>query len=74
MENITGRRIDDLAQIVYIALLTTPAEMLEDLQANGQIRFYIVGIIRNQYFSKKSRYYRENVRFLERSEPIPDEK
>ena len=59
--------LKDLAQLLYTYLLTMPATILSDLYENGQINFYIVRMVKNQYYSANSRYYRENVDFAARS-------
>ena len=50
--------LSDLVQLVYLILLQTDIKRLESLTASGEMRFYIAGIIRRQYFSKSSPYYR----------------
>lgn len=60
----------DLVQIIYFALLQTEAKRLEELTTNGGIKFYIVRMIQNQYFSKNSPFYMEIRRFRERSSEV----
>lgn len=48
----------DLAQMVYLALLTTDEERMQDLWENGEMNFYISRIILNQYRSVTSPYHR----------------
>lgn len=57
----------DLVQTIYAYLLTMPPVLLADLFENGQINFYIVRMVKNQYFGRKSRFYRENVDFAART-------
>lgn len=59
--------LSDLSQIVYMALLQTPAALLNDLFENGQLDFYAVRIIKNQYFSNKSRFHRDIRQFKQRT-------
>lgn len=73
VSNVCRRPADelkDLSQLVYLALLQTPASLLSDLYENGQLDFYAVRIIQNQYYSCKSRYYREIVRFQLKSREL----
>jgi hypothetical protein len=60
----------DLVQIIYFALLQTDAKRLEELTTNGGIKFYIVRMIQNQYFSKNSPFYMEIRRFRDRSSEV----
>lgn len=53
----------DLVQIIYFALLQTDPERLEHLASTGQMKFYIVRMIMNQYFSQSSPFYKEIRRF-----------
>ena len=56
--------IDDLVQYVYESLLTCDEEKIANLYEKGQLVFFIVRIIQNQYFSQTSTYYREMRRFV----------
>ena len=47
----------DLAQMVYLILLTYDAEKVVDLWERGQMDFFIVRVVLNQYRSKNSPYY-----------------
>ncbi len=60
----------DLVQIIYFALLQTDAKRLEELTTSGGIKFYIVRMIQNQYFSKNSPFYMEIRRFRDRSSEV----
>lgn len=67
-ENVCRRRgLDDLAQLVYTYLLECPDALLSDLYENGQINFYIVRMVKNQYYRPRTRYYNEIVKFAARS-------
>lgn len=70
-ENVCRRRgLDDLVQLVYMYLLDSPDALLSDLYENGQINFYIVRMIKNQYFKPRTKYYNEIVKFAARSVAI----
>jgi hypothetical protein len=60
----------DLVQIIYFALLQTDVKRLEELTTSGGIKFYIVRMIQNQYFSKNSPFYMEIRRFRDRSSEV----
>lgn len=40
--------LQDLAQEIYLTLLTYDTAKLRDLEEHGQMNFFLVGIIRNQ--------------------------
>ena len=62
--------LKDLAQIIYFALLQTDVARLEQLTASGEMQFYIVRMIQNQYFSNRSPFYAEIIRFRDRTSEI----
>lgn len=75
VRNVAHRsRIDgdlqDLVQIVYIALLEMDADRLESLAASGEMNFFLVRIIKNQYISKHSPFFDEIRRFRYKSGEI----
>lgn len=62
--------IDDLAQIVYEILLTYDEQKIVELYDNNQLGFFIVRVIKNQYFSNTSPYYQELRRFQRGGETL----
>ena len=62
--------LKDLAQIIYFALLQTDVARLEQLTTSGEMQFYIVRMIQNQYFSNRSPFYAEIRRFRDRTSEI----
>lgn len=60
----------DLVQIIYFALLQTDVKRLEELTSSGGMRFYIVRMIQNQYFSKNSPFYIQIKKFSDRTNEI----
>lgn len=46
--------LQDLAQMVYLALLTYDEDKIVDLWANDELGFFIARIVTNQYRSKDS--------------------
>lgn len=59
--------LPDLAQMIYVALLEYDDEKIRSLHDNGQMNYFIVRIVRNQYFSDQSPYYRIHRRLLDHS-------
>jgi len=53
----------DLAQMIYEILLTYDETKIIDLYEHGQLGFFIVRIVKNQYFSRNSPFYREYRKF-----------
>ena len=61
IENMTHQHLDydlqDLAQMIYVALLEQPEERVQDLWANDEMQYFVLGIIKRQAFSTTSPYY-----------------
>ena len=49
----------DLAQDVFLIILSKPEIMLQELYDNKQLNFYLARIISNQYFSKTSKFFKD---------------
>ena len=49
----------DLAQDVFLIILSKPEKMLQELYDNKQLNFYLARIISNQYFSKTSKFFKD---------------
>ena len=74
-ENITRRsasapEIADLCQMVYLILLEYDENKIRDLWDNGEIGFFIVRVILNQFRSMTSPYYYLYKKFIEHARPI----
>lgn len=54
---------DDLMQEIYLVLLVYDEDKIIELYNNNQLKFFIVRIIQNQYFSKNSRYFMQYKRY-----------
>lgn len=50
---------DDLAQEIYLIILTKDESKLKEMYHNNQLNFYLARIISNQYFSKTSMFYKD---------------
>lgn len=77
VENIAHEEMNadlkDLAQMVYLILLEYDEAKLRDLWDNGQMDFFIVRIILNQYRSSNSPFHTIFRKFRERSVTIGEE-
>lgn len=62
--------LEDLAQIIYFALLQTDSSLLEHLIQSRELNFYLTRMIMNQYYSANSPFYAEIRRFRSRSSEI----
>lgn len=58
---VTGTDIDDLSQMVYEILLEKPPEKLDI--PDEEINYYLTRIIKNQWHSKTSTFYRTYKRY-----------
>lgn len=74
IENVTHRAINrdtqDLAQMVYLTLLTYDEKKVMEMWKEGELNFFIVAIIRNQYFSETSPFYQQIKRLRVNSEEL----
>lgn len=74
VENVTHRAISrdtkDLSQMVYLTLLTYDEKKVVEMWEDGELNFFIVAIIRNQYFSETSPFYQQIKRFRNNSEEL----
>ncbi len=57
----------DLVQIVYVALLAMDDDKLADLYDSGQANYFIVGIVRKQYWSQTSPFFHKFREFSRRN-------
>lgn len=53
----------DLAQDIYLQLLEMSEDKFKILQCGNQLKYYLVGLIKNQIFSCTSPYYYKYKRF-----------
>lgn len=73
--HIKGMPFDmqDLCQMVYEILLTYNEAMICELWDSGEINYFIVRIIKNQYESTTSPFYREIKRFNDLTSEIEND-
>lgn len=69
----SGPDVQDLVQLVYMALLSTPAARLAELEAKGEMDFYIVKIAKNQWFGSRSKFYHDVRGFRRRADEFREE-
>lgn len=50
--------IDDLIQEIFIILLTTDNDKLNELVNNKELNFFVTRVVTNQWASKSSPFYR----------------
>jgi len=62
--------LDDLSQIVYLALLEYPEDKIQDLYENRQMVFFLVRIVLNQFRSGNSPFHYQIRKFQQKSLPI----
>lgn len=70
-KRLKGYEVDDLSQMVYVALLETDEDKLVKAWDEGWMSYYITAIIRNT-LTPTGRYYKEYKKFSKASEPIPN--
>ena len=58
---VCGTDLDDLSQTVYLALLEMPPEKLDI--PDKEINYYLTRVIKNQWLSNSSPYYRQYKRY-----------
>ena len=61
---------DDCMQLFYLEFLEYDNELLNKLDQNNQMRFYIVRWLKNQWFSETSRYHYQYRKWYEKYKPI----
>lgn len=49
--------LDDLSQMIYEAMLLYNDEKILSLYTKGQINYFIVAVVRNQFYSDTSQYH-----------------
>lgn len=72
IQRINGSSINDLAQDLYIDLLSKKEEYIKGLFEAGELNFFIVGCIKNNLYSKTSPYFIKYKRMESLSKNIED--
>lgn len=74
IENVAHRALNqdtqDLAQMIYEALLLYDEKKIVELYDEGELNFFIVAIVRNQYNSTTSPYYQQIKKFRDNSDEL----
>lgn len=63
---------EDLANDIYIELLLKDDELLERLEKNNEIDYFLTKIIRNNLYSKTSPFYYNYQRFRKKTTEIDE--
>lgn len=56
---------DDCMQIIYLSFLQTSNKKLSELDRRDELKFWIIRVIKNNWFSKSSRYYYQYKKYYE---------
>lgn len=63
----------DCQQLIYLAFLEYDNKKLNEIDQNGDMKFWIVRLIKNNWFSTTSRYYAQYKRYYEHFEALPED-
>ena len=69
---VSATYLDDLSQMIYIYLLEYDEEKIITLYEEGSLRFFLVRIIKNQWYSHTSPFHYTYSRLLHRTCDIAD--
>lgn len=74
--SVNSQYKDDLIQEIYLILLEYDKDKLQKLINDKQIKFFIARIIRNQWFSKTSTFFKQFKKYnsLKDSNTVDDDK
>jgi len=67
---VTSPILADLAQVIYLALLEYDNDKVVELYEKEQINFFLVRIIKNQWMSSTSPFYRIYRKFSRQSNEL----
>ena len=56
---VSPKYMDDLTQEIYLILLEYNQEKLQSIYDKGQLNFFLTRIIKNQYFSNTSPFFKK---------------
>lgn len=56
---LQSHNLEDLAQMVYVILLTYDEQKIVEMYQRGELRFFIARVVQNQYRSTYSPFYRQ---------------
>lgn len=60
---INPEKYEDFVQEIYLILLEYDEDKIKFMYDNGQLNFFITKVIKNQWFSKTSPYYKKYRKF-----------
>lgn len=64
---------EDLFQELILTLCEKDPAKIEDLHGKGELKWFIIKILQNQYKSTSSKFYKQNIQFSQRSSELNDE-
>lgn len=67
---VSRSELDDLAQIIYEAMLRYDEQKIIALWERNQLSYFIVRIVQNQFYSETSPFYTLFRKFSRRSAPV----
>lgn len=67
---VTNTLLQDLSQFVYLALLEYDGRKIEELYKSGSLNFFLVRIIKNQWFSNSSPFWHSHRKFSHRANDL----
>jgi hypothetical protein len=70
---VTSPILADLAQVIYLALLEYDNDTIVELYEKDQMNFFLVRIIKNQWYSKTSPFYNIYRKFSRHSNELSNE-
>ena len=70
--SIKNQSLEDLAQMMYLILLTYDEGKIVAMYESGELRFFIASVLQNQYNSRNSSYYRNHREFGEHIDESED--
>lgn len=73
VSSVTKRKNEDLSQDIYVWLLEADDKEIENLYASNTLNAYIIGMVRNNWFSKTSPYYKKYGKYNECRQTLEDE-
>lgn len=65
--------LSDLSQEIYLSLLEKDEDYIVKLYNNHELNNFITGMVRNNYYSKTSPYYKNYKKFMNMTRPLSNE-
>lgn len=62
--------LEDLTQDIYLSLLEKSEDLISYLYSEDELEFFIIKMIKNNYFSKNSPFYKNYKKYQNLKEPL----